>query len=72
MCSSDLIVGLRDQVDAYAGPGQAVVLCPPLARGALRRMLERVLPRVAVLSSAELLTTTPLRPVGTVDLAGTA
>jgi flagellar biosynthesis protein FlhA len=63
-----LIVGVRDQIDAYSGPGQAVLLCPPLARGALRRMLERVLPRVPVISSAELLTTTPLQPVGTIEL----
>ncbi len=64
----DLIVQLRDKVEAYAGPGQAVILCPPLARGALKRMLERVLPRIPVLSSAELLATAKLEPVGVVQL----
>jgi flagellar biosynthesis protein FlhA len=63
-----LILGIRDQVERYAGPGQAVVLCPPLARGALRRLLERALPRVTVLSSAEILPTIQLEPVGRVAL----
>jgi len=64
----DLILGIRDQVERYAGPGQAVVMCPPLARGALRRLVERALPRVAVLSSAELLPEVRLEPVGRVEL----
>ncbi len=64
----DLILGIRDQVERYAGPGQAVVMCPPLARGALRRLVERALPRVTVLSSAELLPEVRLEPVGLVDL----
>jgi flagellar biosynthesis protein FlhA len=64
-----LIVGLREKVESYGGPGQAVVLCPPLARGALKRLLERVLPRIPVLSSAELLATAKLEPVGTVQLS---
>jgi len=65
-----LILGIRDQVERYPGPGQAVVLCPPLARGALRRLLERALPRVTVLSSAELLPTIQLDTVGRVALSG--
>jgi len=64
-----LIVQLREKVESYGGPGQAVVLCPPLARGALKRLLERVLPRIPVLSSAELLATAKLEPVGTVQLS---
>ncbi|HHO51820.1 MAG TPA: flagellar biosynthesis protein FlhA [Deltaproteobacteria bacterium] len=63
-----IILGIRDQIERYAGPGQAVVLCPPLARGALRRMLERALPRVTVLSSAELLPEVQVQPVGQVEL----
>ena len=46
----------------------AVLLAPPLARGELRRMLERVLPQVVVLSSAELLPTVTLDRVGVVEL----
>ncbi len=63
-----MLVGLKEQVEGYTGPGQAVVLAPPLARSALRRMLERVLPRVPVLSSAELLPEVEVRPVGRVEL----
>jgi flagellar biosynthesis protein FlhA len=59
---------INEMSETYEGPGQAIVLCPPLARGALRRMLERVLPRIAVLSSAELLGTTRLESVGKIGL----
>ena len=62
----NLIVQLRELTESYPGPGQAVVLAPPLARGALRRFLERVLPRIVVLSSAELLPTARLDVVGEV------
>jgi flagellar biosynthesis protein FlhA len=55
--------------ESHAGASPAVVLAPPLARGALRRMLERVLPRVVVLSSAELLPTVTLNRVGVIALS---
>ena len=64
-----LLIQLREQTEAHAGPGQAVVLCPPLARGALRRLVERVLPRITIISSAELLPAVQLEAVGTVDFA---
>jgi len=64
-----LITRIAEHVEAYGGNAPAVVLAPPLARGALRRMLERVLPRVTVLSSAELLPTARLQSVGVVTLA---
>ncbi|MFK7930884.1 MAG: flagellar biosynthesis protein FlhA [Myxococcota bacterium] len=54
--------------ESYSGSTPAVVLAPPLARGALRRMLERVLPQVVVLSSAELLPTVTLAQVGVIEL----
>jgi flagellar biosynthesis protein FlhA len=59
---------VRELVDGYSGAGQPVVLCPPLVRGALRRMFERALPRVVVLSSAELLPTVQLERFGLIDL----
>ena len=59
---------IRELSDGYTGPGQPVVLCPPLTRGALRRMLERALPRAVVLSSAELLPTVKLDRIGIIDL----
>jgi flagellar biosynthesis component FlhA len=65
----EIFVGIKQLTEGYAGPGQAVVLCPPLARGALRRLLERILPRVPVLSSAELLPHVRLEIEGTVELA---
>ena len=64
-----LMMELKEKVEGYAGPGQAVVLCPPLARGALRRMVERVLPKIHILSSAELLPAVKLESVGTVEIA---
>ena len=66
--AAKLIRNIGETVESYGGPAPAVVLCPPLARGALRRLLERVLPRVAVLSSAELLPTARLFPVGVITL----
>jgi flagellar biosynthesis protein FlhA len=63
-----LITSIARLVESYGGPVPAVVLCPPLARGALRRLLERVLPRVTVLSSAELLPSARLQSVGIVSL----
>ena len=62
---------MKQLTEGYGGAGQAVVLVPPLARGALRRMIERVLPRVAVLSSAELLPTVRLVNEGTISISPT-
>ncbi len=63
-----LFTRVRELVDGYSGAGQAVLLCPPLVRGALRRMLERALPRVTVLSSAELLPSVQLERFALLDL----
>ena len=63
-----LFTSIQDLTENFSGPSQAVVLAPPLARGALRRMLERVMPRVVVLSSAELLPTVSLDRIGQVSL----
>jgi flagellar biosynthesis protein FlhA len=72
MVDPDVAQALFTQIqrftEAHTGGTPAVVLAPPLARGALRRMLERVLPRVVVLSSAELLPTVGLSRVGVVEL----
>ena len=59
---------VQHQTQAWSGASPAVLLAPPLARGELRRMLERVLPQVVVLSSAELLPTVTLDRVGVVEL----
>jgi flagellar biosynthesis protein FlhA len=65
-----LFTEIQRQTESYAGASPAVVLAPPLARGALRRMLERVLPRVVVLSSAELLPTVSLERAGVIEVGG--
>ena len=66
----NIFVEIKRLTEGYAGPGQAVILCPPLARGALRRLLERILPRVPVLSSAELLPSVRLETAGMVEIRG--
>ena len=68
MVAQTLFTKIRELTENFTGPSQAVVLAPPLARGALRRMLERVMPRVVVLSSAELLPTVNLDQIGQVSL----
>jgi len=66
--SRQLITRIRDESENYGGIGQVVVLCPPLARGPLRRMLEKVLPRLPIVSPAELLPNVKLDRVAVVDV----
>jgi len=68
----ELLVSVRELTERYEGAGQAVLLTPPLARGAMRRLLERVLPRAVVLSSAELLPSSRLEPAGVIDFSDAA
>jgi flagellar biosynthesis protein FlhA len=63
-----LLTGLRDAAEAWNGPGDVVVLCPPLARGPLRNLSSKVIPRVAIVSAAELLPTIRLERVATVSM----
>ncbi|MEQ1506046.1 MAG: flagellar biosynthesis protein FlhA, partial [Myxococcota bacterium] len=63
-----LITRVRDEAEARAAEGPVVLLAPPLARAALRRLLERSVPRLPVVSSAELLPTVRLERVALVDL----
>jgi flagellar biosynthesis protein FlhA len=64
-----ILTGLRDAAEAWRGMGEVVVLCPPLARGPLRRLAEKVVPRVPIVSAAELLPTVRLKRFATVSLA---
>lgn len=59
-----IILGLRKAVDAWQGEGELVLLVPPLARGPLHRAVERALPRVPILSPAEISPGTQLSRVG--------
>jgi flagellar biosynthesis component FlhA len=45
-----------------------VLLAPPLARGPLSRLIEKVVPRLPVLSPAELIPTVKLDRVVVVDV----
>jgi len=64
-----IIESVKSQFESYSGPEQLIILAPPLARGPLRRMMERVLPQISILSPAELLPGVKLDLVGTVSLA---
>jgi flagellar biosynthesis protein FlhA len=65
-----LLTGLRDAAESYRGAGEVVVLCPPLARGPIRRLAEKVIPRVPMVSAAELLPTVRLERVALVGIEG--
>jgi flagellar biosynthesis protein FlhA len=64
-----LLEQIKLKSETFNGPGQLVVLCPPLARGPFRRLAERVVPRVPVLSPNELQAGARLQKVGVVSLA---
>jgi flagellar biosynthesis protein FlhA len=63
-----LLVKLRDASDAWRGDSDIVVLCPPLARGPLRRLTEKVVPRLTIVSPVELLPTARLERVAVISL----
>jgi flagellar biosynthesis protein FlhA len=63
-----LVVRIREQWELHQSGGTFVLLAPPLARAPLRRLIERTLPRLAVVSSAELLPTVHIERIGTVDI----
>ncbi|MEL6344841.1 MAG: hypothetical protein AAFV53_17115, partial [Myxococcota bacterium] len=54
--------------EQYNGPGSVVVLVPPLARGPLRKIAEKIIPRVPILSPGELLPEVRLQRVAVVSL----
>jgi flagellar biosynthesis protein FlhA len=63
-----LIAGARGQVEAWSGNGEPVLLVPPLARGPVRRLIEKALPRLGVLSPGEIVPTTGIEKVGEISL----
>jgi flagellar biosynthesis protein FlhA len=67
-----LITRVRDEVEQHQGAGTVVLLAPPLARPALRKLLERAVPRLPVVSSAELLPTVKLERVASIELKAPA
>ena len=63
-----LLGAIREHTEGWAGGGQVVVLCPPLARGPFRRLVEKVVPRVVVLSPSELAPGVKLERVAIIGL----
>jgi flagellar biosynthesis component FlhA len=63
-----LIQGIRAASEAFAGPGEAVLLVPPLARAPVRRLLEKALPRVPVLSPGEIVPGVRVERVGEITI----
>jgi flagellar biosynthesis protein FlhA len=62
------LTAVRLQVEAWNGTGEPVLLVPPLARGPVRRLLEKALPRVAVVSPGEIVPGTAIEKAGEVTL----
>ncbi len=63
-----LIQGMRQWTEQWTGNSELVLLVPPLARGPVRRLLEKALPRVPVISPGEIVPGTPLSRVGDIVL----
>ena len=63
-----LLTSLRTAAERWRGGSDLVILSPPLARGPLRKLTEKVVPRVPVLSPAELLPTVRLERVMAVSI----
>ena len=61
-----IIDSLKQLIGSNPAMAMPVLLCPSPARYYLRRWLEAVVPRVTVLSPAEIPPEVRLRPVGTV------
>ncbi len=67
-----LLGAIREHTEGWSGAGHVVVLCPPLARGPFRRLVEKVVPRVVVLSPAELAPGVKLERVAVLSLGRAA
>jgi flagellar biosynthesis component FlhA len=63
-----LIASVRAFIESWSGAGDPVLLVPPLARGPIRRLLEKALPRLAVLSPGEIVPGTAIERVGEITL----
>ena len=61
-----LIQAVRQQVDAWSQNSVPVLLVPPLSRGPIRRLIDRAIPRVYVLSPGEITPGTPIDRVSEV------
>ena len=60
-----LLDSMKSLIGAASGPVSPVLLCPSPARFTIRRWVEALYPRLAVVSAAEIPAEVRLRPVGT-------
>ncbi|MEN9785843.1 MAG: flagellar biosynthesis protein FlhA [Pseudomonadota bacterium] len=67
--SRKLVREMRTWTEQWTGNSELVLIVPPLARAPVRRLLEKELPRVPVLSGAEIVAGTSLQRVGELSLA---
>jgi flagellar biosynthesis protein FlhA len=66
-----VIAGLNKQLESFGQLAQPpVVLCSPVVRRHFRRLVERFVPTLAVLSHSELVLNLNIHSVGTIKLAG--
>ncbi len=66
-----IVAGLNKQLERFAGLGQPpVVLCSPVVRRHFRRIVERFVPSLAVLSHNELVSDLNVHGVGAIKLGG--
>jgi flagellar biosynthesis protein FlhA len=62
-----LVRAMKTAAEQWTGNSELVLIVPPLARAPVRRLMEKEMPRLPVLSGAEVVPGTPLQKVG--DLA---
>ncbi len=67
--SRKLVREMRTWTEQWTGNSELVLIVPPLARAPVRRLLEKEMPRVPVLSGAEIVAGTSLQRVGELSLS---
>lgn len=63
-----LITAVRTSLETYSGASEPVLLVPPLARGPVRRLMEKALPRAIVMSPGEIVPGTGIERVAEISL----
>lgn len=63
-----LVRAMKTAAEQWTGNSELVLIVPPLARAPVRRLMEKEMPRLPVLSGAEIVPGTPLQKVGDLSL----
>jgi len=66
--SREILMSVRKLAEGWGGQADLVLLTPPLARGPIRRLLERSVPRLPVVSAGEIVPGTALQREGEIGL----